>query len=134
MYNNPYKPTYYLLGILSLVTIIATIWAGNPPEAQFRIFPLLPWLPWTSSTYIALAGMLHISRNSKRASQIVMCSAMLIGAVNILLISAAVGHGERSGQLWMVVPLYELVGSVPLLIVVLLIKAFSKAGTPNQAL
>lgn len=132
MSQNPYKSTFYLLGFLSLVTAIFTFWAADPSWAASHMIDLLPWFPWTSSPYIALAAMVHITRQSHRASTIVLFSSILIGIFNSIMMGYTIFWLKTSNELWLFVPLYELLACIPILILVLLVRSFSKTNEPKQ--
>lgn len=128
--QNPYKSTYYLLGLFSLATASCTFWAAGPSWTASHMIGLLPWLPWTSSPYIALAAMVHITRQSNRAAKIVLFSSILFGIFNSIILGYAIIGQKQSGELWLVVPLYELLACIPISIVVLL--ANRKAKPVNK--
>ena len=134
MKSYSYQATLAFLGLLCATTVIFTLWAGNPPWATFRIIDILPWLPWTSSPYFVLAAMAHVSKKSISASNIVLSSSLLVGALNIFLMINAYVQQNRSGELWLAVPLYELLACIPVFIVVRLVRKSTMRGTPNQAL
>ena len=125
---------FSLLACLSMISIAFTLWSGNPPWAPFRIGPLLPWLPWMVSPYLALAGMIRFSITSRAASGVSIVGAVVICCLNVLLMGHAYHTQNHSGELWLAVPLYELLACIPLLIVVLVLKKTTTHGTPNQAL
>ena len=131
MKSFSYIATSCTLVVLSAISVIFTLWAGNHPGETFHIMAILPWLPWTSAPYIALAALLHVSRRSIRAANIVLICSLVVGCLNIFLMSTAYVEEDRSGELWLAVPLYELLACVPLFVAVILVKNSTTKKTPK---
>jgi hypothetical protein len=106
-----------------------TFWAAGPSWSVSHLINLLPWILWTSSPYIALAAMMHIARQSHRASNIVLFSSILIGIINLTLLVYTGVLEKTSGELWLVVPLYELLICIPILIAVLFARSFARTNS-----
>jgi hypothetical protein len=128
--------TYILLGMLVLVSIAFTIWAASPPGIPSpSLTALLPWFLWMAAPYLLITTALYKSRDSIRAVRVLACGALVVGAISMFLMYGAYSKADHSGQLWLVVPLFELLGCILVWITARIVRTFEKnPRLPNQAL
>lgn len=125
------RATYVTLLAGASATLGFMAYAGAEPAGLAWWLSLLPFAAWALLPYALLAAAAH-RRPANLASRSVVCAAaaLLSGFSILVLYSAFVTHLDpQSAVVFVFLPLWQLIGLLPLLVVSRLLARRGAAGT-----